>query len=105
MAPAVARRLAPADGGGADGGLTSNGGNAWKTTLVHGDLKTANIFFRRPGSGADSPVQFIDWQWTGPGLAATDIIYLMLTSMDSYVLAPAAGEGEEYYCYYYYHSY
>mmetsp|Transcript_115684 Transcript_115684/g.327117 ORF Transcript_115684/g.327117 Transcript_115684/m.327117 type:complete len:458 (-) Transcript_115684:112-1485(-) len=95
VAPLVAHRLAPGNPtGGCGNGLMINGDNAWKTTLVHGDLKTANIFFRRLGSSAANAVQFIDWQWTGPGLAATDIIYLMLTSMDSYVLA-SAEEGDE----------
>jgi aminoglycoside/choline kinase family phosphotransferase len=42
------------------------------TTLVHGDFKSANIFFN------DSQVASIDWQWSGPGKGISDVMYLVL---------------------------
>ena len=47
--------------------------------MVHGDFKTANIFFRHGeeepemAGEAEPEIALIDWQWTGPGVAATDI--------------------------------
>ena len=43
-------------------------------TLIHGDCKQANIFFRDTEEGA-LEVGFIDFQWTGFGLAATDVAH------------------------------
>ncbi|KAK3241688.1 hypothetical protein CYMTET_48571, partial [Cymbomonas tetramitiformis] len=45
-------------------------------TLVHGDLKTANIFFNE----ADTEVAVVDWQWCGEGVGVVDLQYLMHTS-------------------------
>ena len=51
-------------------------------TTVHGDFKQANIFFETAASAgaagrAGCPrVCVIDWQWTGPGCAATDVAYM-----------------------------
>lgn len=44
-------------------------------TLIHGDPKQANIFFRRNKEGNGLDVGFIDFQWCGFGLAATDIAH------------------------------
>lgn len=46
-------------------------------TLVHGDLKAANLFF---GRRSDAVVAF-DWQWAGRGLGAQDVAYLLATSV------------------------
>ena len=43
-------------------------------TLIHGDPKQANIFFRKTNEG-DLQVGLIDFQWSGFGLAATDIAH------------------------------
>lgn len=43
-------------------------------TLIHGDPKQANIFFRR-SAGGDLQVGLIDFQWSGFGLAATDVAH------------------------------
>eukprot|EP00041_Stephanoeca_diplocostata_P012965 m.220713 g.220713 ORF g.220713 m.220713 type:complete len:450 (+) comp19167_c2_seq21:107-1456(+) len=61
-----------------------------RTTVVHGDYKNANIFFRKdfqaPSGGepvrpdADLGMCMIDYQWTGPGVAMQDVIYLLTTS-------------------------
>lgn len=53
-------------------------------TLLHGDLKAANLFFRprrsanNSGDAAADAVEpgFIDFQWTGWGLGAVDIAYM-----------------------------
>ena len=59
-------------------------------TVIHGDYKNANIFFQRgfcpslsdDGAGPDTDIQMslIDFQWSGPGLGAQDVIYLLVTS-------------------------
>ena len=53
-------------------------------TLVHGDPKSANIFFRQgPGSAADDvEVGYIDMQWSGFGLAATDVAHHIVAGLD-----------------------
>jgi thiamine kinase-like enzyme len=43
-------------------------------TLIHGDPKQANFFFR-PSDGGDLDVGLIDFQWSGFGLAATDVAH------------------------------
>jgi hypothetical protein len=49
-----------------------------RQTLIHGDPKAANFFFRE---GATTPaVGLIDFQWTGHGLCATDVAYCVLAS-------------------------
>jgi len=72
-APGIAAALAP------------SAENAWKTCLAHGDLKAANIFLATENEG----VKVIDWQWTGPGLGATDVAYLVATSFPDAVLSSA----------------
>lgn len=44
-------------------------------TLVHGDFKAANLLFGASG------VTAFDWQWTGVGLGAMDVAYLLNTSV------------------------
>ena len=57
-----------------------------KQTVIHGDAKAANFFFRhRTGvaderPGAVSGVGFIDFQWTGLGICATDVAYCLVAS-------------------------
>lgn len=56
-------------------------------TLIHGDIKTANLFFMSAASDTtEADVCFIDFQWAGVGLAATDLFYLLATSCsDDYI--------------------
>jgi thiamine kinase-like enzyme len=52
-------------------------------TLAHGDYKPGNLFFSDDGT-----VHVIDFQWSGVGIGATDMIYLIATgSSDSFVEA------------------
>lgn len=47
-------------------------------TLIHGDAKGGNCFFETGGDG----VALIDFQWSGGGLAAQDLVYLLSTSLE-----------------------
>jgi len=63
-----------------------------KQTVIHGDAKAANFFFREAagdaeagndGAASERSVQgvgVIDFQWTGLGLCATDIAYCIAAS-------------------------
>mmetsp|Transcript_42732 Transcript_42732/g.96277 ORF Transcript_42732/g.96277 Transcript_42732/m.96277 type:complete len:415 (-) Transcript_42732:164-1408(-) len=58
--------------------------NAGRITMIHGDFKQANMFFRNSADIAE--VAVVDWQWTGPGVGATDVIYLLaMASSDEIV--------------------
>lgn len=46
----------------------------WRT-LIHGDPKAANLFLRGGKEGAATEVALIDFQWSGFGLAATDVAH------------------------------
>lgn len=54
-------------------------GGAKSVTLIHADFKTGNLMFRK---GTESGVEIctIDFQWTGPGVAATDVFYVLFMS-------------------------
>jgi len=45
-------------------------------TMVHGDYKQGNFFF-----GSSDEIAVFDWQWTGPGLGATDLIYFCVMAV------------------------
>jgi len=48
-------------------------------TLVHGDFKSANIFFREdPTTKEIKEVAVIDFQWSGKGYGICDVMYLVL---------------------------
>lgn len=51
-------------------------------TLMHGDFKSANLFFE----ARSREVVAFDWQWTGVGLGAMDVAYLLATSASIAVL-------------------
>lgn len=62
-------------------------------TIIHGDAKAGNLFYRNSHSGNDLnrggcvqpslSVGLIDFQWTGFGLGATDIAYYIASSAGS----------------------
>lgn len=54
--------------------------HARTNTLLHGDLKAANIIMPNAVSGALVPIVF-DWQWAGPGCAAADLAFFIATSL------------------------
>jgi thiamine kinase-like enzyme len=61
-----------------------------KQTIIHGDPKAANFFFRASAASADAvvvgggggveAVGIIDFQWMGLGVCATDVAYCVLAS-------------------------
>jgi 3'-phosphoadenosine 5'-phosphosulfate (PAPS) 3'-phosphatase len=74
----------------ADAALHGVGANSLpKQTILHGDAKAANFFFRCNTGDGDAQVNddvgavgVIDFQWTGAGVVATDIAYLILAAAD-----------------------
>jgi thiamine kinase-like enzyme len=67
-------------------------------TWTHGDPKQANLFFRRLDDD-NLEVGLIDFQWTGFGLAATDIAHFLLSSVHADLLIDG---GEESLMHYYF---
>eukprot|EP00092_Neocalanus_flemingeri_P036354 GFUD01039577.1.p1 GENE.GFUD01039577.1~~GFUD01039577.1.p1 ORF type:complete len:793 (+),score=183.94 GFUD01039577.1:41-2380(+) len=66
--------------------LNSNVHNSLqKQTIIHGDAKCPNFFFKDNGDQTD--VGLIDFQWTGAGLCATDVAYAIWTCPAFGVLA------------------
>ncbi|CAN0137807.1 unnamed protein product, partial [Discosporangium mesarthrocarpum] len=63
-------------------------------TLLHGDPKSWNMFFRTgcgdEGHDDQALVKLIDWQWCGEGLGASDVAYLMCTSLEPSALGREA---------------
>jgi 3'-phosphoadenosine 5'-phosphosulfate (PAPS) 3'-phosphatase len=52
-------------------------------TLIHGDAKAANFFFRDLDTAGSGPgVGLIDFQWTGWGAGVVDVAYLIASSAD-----------------------
>eukprot|EP01147_Barroeca_monosierra_P004195 gene4195-6541_t len=58
-------------------------------TIIHGDFKTANLFFKKGVDISESQnfhmagkMAMIDWQWTGMGIGVQDVVYLFVTSLD-----------------------
>lgn len=62
--------------------LTPGPQNEKRLTLVHGDFKGANYFLKNEGEGCCA----FDWQWTGPGIGATDLIYLFCGSVEDEIV-------------------
>lgn len=69
--------------------LSVDGKNAFKT-LVHGDFKSANLFFETQSR----KVVAFDWQWCGVALGAMDVANLLNTSVSIELLATNEKELE-----------
>ena len=52
-----------------------------RATLIHGDFKAANLRFGVGDGGDGFACRAIDFQWTGWGLGASDVAYLLCTSL------------------------
>ncbi|KAK3249234.1 hypothetical protein CYMTET_41330 [Cymbomonas tetramitiformis] len=50
-------------------------------TMIHGDPKAANVFFRPTDAEGGCEVGLIDFQWTGFGLAATDVAHHLCAAL------------------------
>lgn len=65
--------------------------NPTRRTIVHGDYKQGNMFFG-VSSGSTGhhrngdKIAVFDWQWTGPGIGATDLIYLCVIAVSDEAL-------------------
>ncbi|CAI5717964.1 unnamed protein product [Peronospora effusa] len=70
--------------------------NASLSTVVHGDFKSANLFFK---SRSREVVAF-DWQWSGVGLGAMDVANFLNTSVSISLLANDENELELLHFYY-----
>lgn len=70
-------------------------------TFIHGDPKQANIFFRRQKEEDSLEIALIDFQWSGFGLAATDIAHHMSAALHPSCLS-YDGEKESQLLDYYY---
>ncbi|KAL3130837.1 hypothetical protein ABBQ38_000172 [Trebouxia sp. C0009 RCD-2024] len=66
-------------------------------TIIHGDFKAANIFFSPSAEAASAAsetsagsmaasLSACDFQWSGGGLAVTDVMYLLWTSVSPSVI-------------------
>ncbi|KUI54446.1 hypothetical protein VP1G_01889 [Cytospora mali] len=73
VAELVARVLAPASGSGA----VRNGGLSRYETLIHGDVKSENLFTNEKGT----KVAFYDFQYVGLGLGVCDLAKLFTCSV------------------------
>mmetsp|Transcript_52209 Transcript_52209/g.110958 ORF Transcript_52209/g.110958 Transcript_52209/m.110958 type:complete len:527 (-) Transcript_52209:197-1777(-) len=67
-------------------------------TFTHGDPKQANLFFRQ-SEGSELEVGLIDFQWSGFGLAATDVAHFITSAIHADRLVDG---GEEALLQYYY---
>ena len=70
-------------------------------TITHGDPKQANLLFQRQQDDTSLHVGLIDFQWTGFGLAATDLAHCMTSSIHADQLVDG---GEERLLHYYYYE-
>jgi 3'-phosphoadenosine 5'-phosphosulfate (PAPS) 3'-phosphatase/thiamine kinase-like enzyme len=68
-------------------------------TLIHGDPKQANIFFRQ-NSENELEVGLIDFQWCGFGLAATDVAHHISAALDPSCLSFDGSKEQELLDYY-----
>ncbi|PXF40399.1 hypothetical protein BWQ96_09891 [Gracilariopsis chorda] len=71
-------------------------------TLIHGDSKAANLFFKRVkegggenGNGVELKVGLIDFQWCGWGHCSVDVAYLMLCATEAEVIGADEGSEDE----------
>jgi beta-phosphoglucomutase len=51
-------------------------------TLCHGDVKSANLFYRKPATGEQPDVWFIDWQYIARGKGVQDLVFFIIESFD-----------------------
>lgn len=64
-------------------------------TLIHGDVKSPNIFFKQAG-GITTPY-FIDWQYICYGKGVQDLVFFMIESFSKETIATYFNLFKEYY--------
>jgi len=67
------------------------------STVVHGDFKTANMFFSHTASPGEQRISVCDFQWTGHGLGVLDVLYVLFTSTDPGLVAAKEGDFLDFY--------
>jgi phosphoribosylglycinamide formyltransferase-1 len=76
--------------------------NAAYQTIIHGDPKAPNLFFRRgrsvavvdekaAGAVPEPEVGLIDMQWCGRGIGAVDVVYCIAASIDPKLIPEGTG--------------
>lgn len=64
-------------------------------TLIHGDVKSPNIFFER--TAGNVVPHFIDWQYIAYGKGVQDLVFLMIESFDKETVKKNYGLFKHYY--------
>jgi HAD superfamily hydrolase (TIGR01509 family) len=62
-------------------------------TLVHGDVKSGNIFYHK----ADRTPYFLDWQYVAIGKGVQDLVFFMIESFDTHVIDKYFQTFKQYY--------
>jgi HAD superfamily hydrolase (TIGR01509 family) len=75
--------------------IVQNALSAEPLTLIHGDVKSPNIFFKRGESGLEP--FFIDWQYIAYGKGVQDIVFFMIESFDKESIRKNYGLFKHYY--------
>jgi thiamine kinase-like enzyme len=65
-------------------------------TLCHGDIKSANIFYKPIGESLYEPY-FIDWQYVIMGKGVQDLVFFMIESFDIGTINKYRNLFKEYY--------
>jgi thiamine kinase-like enzyme len=65
-------------------------------TLCHGDIKSANIFYKLIGESLYEPY-FIDWQYVIMGKGVQDLVFFMIESFDIETINKYKNLFKEYY--------
>jgi len=65
-------------------------------TLCHGDVKSANIFYKKLDDNLYEPY-FIDWQYVNNGKGVSDIVFFMIESFDILTIKTYNDIFKEYY--------
>uniref|UniRef100_A0A7S3NJS9 3'(2'),5'-bisphosphate nucleotidase n=1 Tax=Aureoumbra lagunensis TaxID=44058 RepID=A0A7S3NJS9_9STRA len=55
-------------------------------TIIHGDPKAANLFFRKSSQDADLQAGLIDFQWTGYGKVGADVAHFLAAAVEASTL-------------------
>jgi hypothetical protein len=68
-------------------------------TLCHGDVKSANIFYRPlPNGGGDGVYEpYLDWQYLSHGKGVQDLVFFMIESFDADTIVVYRTLFKEYY--------
>jgi beta-phosphoglucomutase len=67
-------------------------------TIIHGDIKSANIFYDVKGNGEEGAIPyFIDWQYVANGKGVQDLVFFMVESFTAEKIKDCKTLFKEYY--------